>query len=73
MTEPRPRFGVCTIRVEVQPEHLLVTLTATRFLGPGGRRAVPGRPEHFASADGALLAAAEFLDSFAPAEEHDQP
>jgi hypothetical protein len=64
MIDPPARFGVCTLRVEVQPEHLLITLTTSRFLAPGARRGLPVRSRSFASVREALEATEQFLDSF---------
>lgn len=61
---PSARFGVCTLRVEVQPEHLLVTVTIHRFLAPGARHALPTQSRSYASVSEALGAAEEFLESF---------
>jgi hypothetical protein len=64
MIDAPARFGVCTLRVEVQPEHLLITVTTIRFLAPGARRALPVRSRSYTSVREALEATEEFLDSF---------
>lgn len=64
MTDSPARFGVCTLRVEVQPEHLLITVTALRFTGPGARQALPPQSRSFASVHEALVATEEFLQGF---------
>ena len=56
--------GVCIVRVEVQPAHLLITVMTNgnldRNLHP-----VASRPErHFTDPDDALQAVADFLRSF---------
>lgn len=58
------RFGVCTLRVEVQPEHLLITVTIHRFSAPGARHALPSHSQSYASVRQALDATEEFLHSF---------
>ena len=64
MTSEPARSGVCTLRVEVQPEHLLITVTIHRFLAPGARQALPSQSDSYASVREALGAAEEFLQSF---------
>jgi hypothetical protein len=64
MTVPAARFGVCTMRVEVQPEHLLITISANLYLAPGARRAITRPPKSYASIQEALDATQEFLESF---------
>ena len=64
MTVAAARFGVCTLRVEVQPEHLLITVAHHRFLAPGARRALTSQPQSFASVREALHAVELFLESF---------
>ena len=64
MTTPPARFGVCTLRVEVQPEHLLITVTTHRFLAPGARHAMPTQSQSYASAHAALEITEQFLASF---------
>jgi hypothetical protein len=55
--------------VEVQPEHLLITVTTHRYAAPGARHAFISPTRHFATAEEALEAAGEFLDSFGVWEE----
>lgn len=64
MTNPPARFGVCTLRVEVQPEHLLITVTTHRFLAPGARHALPAHSRSYASVREALEITEQFLESF---------
>jgi hypothetical protein len=64
MIDAPARFGVCTLRVEVQPEHLLITVTTSRYLAPGARGALPVRSRSYASVQEALEATERFLDSF---------
>ena len=58
-------FGICTLRVEVQPEHLLITITTSRALHPSAQRTVISRPRTVASVREALAVTEEFLQSFA--------
>lgn len=66
MLAPRKtESGVCIVRVEVQKEHLLITVTINRDLArslytTGGER-------HFTDPGDALQAVAEFLRSFSRA------
>ncbi|RZT17540.1 hypothetical protein EV649_5087 [Kribbella sp. VKM Ac-2569] len=64
MNDPPARFGVCTLRVEVQPEHLLITITTSRYLSPGARRGVTAAPHTYASVRDALEVTQQFLESF---------
>lgn len=57
-------FGVCTLRVEVQPEHLLITITTCHSPDAGAQRVFTSRPRRVASAEEALASAGEFLASF---------
>lgn len=58
------RSGVCTLRVEVQPEHLLITIHTNLYLAPGARRATTPVIRKCASVREALEATEEFLGSF---------
>lgn len=69
MTEQLARFGVCTVRVEVQPEHLLITIHTNLYLGPGARRATTPVTRTCTSVREALEATEEFLESFGTWEE----
>ena len=67
MSPPKPQSGVCIIRVEVQPEHCLITITMNRNIGRNIYPAKPGPERHFADPDEALQAVADFLQSFVQA------
>ncbi|SDP78231.1 hypothetical protein SAMN04487914_13911 [Arthrobacter sp. ok909] len=56
-------FGVCTLRVEVQPEHLLITITTSRALDASAQRMLVSRPIAVASTRAALELTEDFLHS----------
>ncbi len=58
-------FGVCTLRAEVQPEHLLITITTSRALESSAQRTFISRPRTVASVRDALAITEQFLQSFA--------
>lgn len=58
-------FGVCTLRAEVQPEHLLITITTSRALESSAQRTFVSRPKTVASVRDALAITEQFLQSFA--------
>lgn len=60
-----PVFGVCTLRAEAQPEHLLITITTCRALEASAQRTYISRPRTVASMREALSIAEQFLSSFA--------
>lgn len=62
-------FGVCTLRAEVQPEHLLITITTSRALESSAQRTFVSRPRTVASVRDALSITEQFLLSFAVWEE----
>jgi hypothetical protein len=62
-------FGVCTLRAEVQPEHLLITITTSRSLESSAQRRFTSRPKTVASIREALAITEQFLLSFAVWEE----
>jgi hypothetical protein len=64
MSVPRSESGVCIVRVEVQPVHLLITVTAKRDLDRNLYTAQPGAERHFTDPDAAIRAVEEFLRSF---------
>lgn len=63
-------FGVCTLRAEVQPEHLLITITTSRALDASAQRTFISRPRTVASVRDALAITEQFLQSFAIWEEN---
>ncbi|SEI82294.1 hypothetical protein [Demequina mangrovi] len=68
--DPRePMFGVCTLRVEVQPEHLLITITTSRSTDASAQRFFVSRPRSVASTREALELTEDFLQSFGLWEE----
>jgi hypothetical protein len=64
MSSRRAESGVCIVRVEVQPEHLLITVTVKRNIGRSLYPADSDPERHFADPDAALAAVAEFLRRF---------
>ena len=52
------------MRIEVQPEHLLITVTTNKNIDRHMYSARSDLPQHFASPEEALEAAAEFLRQF---------
>jgi hypothetical protein len=62
-------FGICTLRAEVQPEHLLITITTSRALEASAQRTFVSRPRTVASVRDALTITEQFLLSFAVWEE----
>jgi hypothetical protein len=67
MSPQQSESGICIVRVEVQPGHLLITVTANRNLerGPHPVTSAPGL--RFTDPDDALRVVADFLRSFADA------
>lgn len=57
-------FGVCTLRVEVQPEHLLIWITTSRALDASAQRFFVSGPRRVASTRAALDLTEDFLHSF---------
>lgn len=66
-------FGVCTLRAEVQPEHLLITITCSRALEASAVRTFISRPTTVASVRDALVITEQFLQSFAIWQEPTPP
>ncbi len=65
MSAPRKaESGVCIVRVEVQPEHLLITVTINRDLARSLYTTGSGGERNFTDPDDAVRAVAEFLRSF---------
>jgi hypothetical protein len=56
--------GICIVRVEVQADHLLITVTSKRNIGRSLYAAAAEPEQHFADPDAALAAVAEFLRPF---------
>jgi len=67
MSSHQPESGICIVRVEVQPGHLLVTVTTSHNLDRTLHRATAGRGRRFTDPGDALRAAEDFLRSFADA------
>jgi len=63
MRTQRGKAGVCVVRVERQPGHLLITLTANRDLDRNLRSTRPDPPRRFTDAEDAASAVADFLRS----------
>jgi hypothetical protein len=61
-----PRAGVCIVRIEPQPEHLLITVSTSRNIADTVYPARSERVRQFADPDEALPYVAEFLRSFSP-------
>ena len=64
MQTSQPGAGLCIVRVEVQPDHLLITVKADRNIGRSMYRANTEQPLHFVDPDDALAVVADFLHSF---------
>ena len=69
MSSRRAESGVCIVRVEVQPSHLLITVTSDRSLGRNLHPASPDPARHFTDPDDALQAVADFFRSFPQARQ----
>jgi hypothetical protein len=65
MPSQQSESGVCIVRVEVQPGHLLITVTTNRNLDRGPYPAVSAPGRRFTNPDDALRVVAGFLRSFA--------
>ena len=66
MSARKAESGVCIVRVEVQPGHLLITVTTNRDLGRNLYTALPDAERHFTDPDDAIQVVADFLRSFSP-------
>lgn len=64
MSAREAESGICIVRVEVQPGHLLITVTAERNIGRHLHAARSSSEQHFAEPDAALQAVADFLRPF---------
>jgi hypothetical protein len=69
MSSRQAESGVCIVRVQVEPGHLLITVTSDRNLGRTLYPASPGAARHFADPDDAVRAVANFLASFPHAKQ----
>jgi hypothetical protein len=69
MSSRQAESGVCIVRVEVQPGHLLITVTSDRGLGRNLYLTSSDPARHFADLDDALRAVADFLRSFSQAKQ----
>ena len=58
--------GVCIIRIEAQPDHLLITVSTNRNIADTVHSARSKRVMQFADPDEALPFVAAFLQSFSP-------
>ncbi len=65
MSAREAETGICIVRVEVQPGHLLITVTAKRNIGRKLHAAGSDPERHFADPEAALQAVADFLRPFA--------
>lgn len=59
-----PKIGVCIVRVETQPETLIIAVSARRDIGRGVHTAFEVRPRYFTEPGDALAAVMQFLNSF---------
>lgn len=64
MSARKSESGVCIVRVEVQPVHLLITVTVKRDLDRNLYTAQSGAERHFTETGDAIRAVEEFLRSF---------
>jgi hypothetical protein len=58
--------GICIVRVEVQSDHLLITITTERNISRHLHAARSSPEQHFSDPNAALAAVADFLGSFTP-------
>ena len=58
--------GICIVRVEVQPDHLLITITTERNIDRHLHAARSSPEQHFSDPVAALQAVADFLSPFTP-------
>lgn len=63
-TAERHQVGVCILRVEVRPDHLLITITTNRNLDRNLYSARTDPAVQVVDADRAIQIAADFLRSF---------
>lgn len=62
----RAEAGVCIVRVEAQPDHLLITVTTHRNIAHTVHSARAERIDRFADREAALATVETFLGSFRP-------
>lgn len=67
MPSHEAQTGLCIVRVEVQADHLLITVTTKHNLGRNMYATRTDPERHFADPDAALAAVADFLRPFAQA------
>lgn len=67
MPSHQSESGICIVRVEVQPGHLLITVTTNRDLDRNLRPATSDSGRRFTDPGDALQAVGDFLRSFADA------
>lgn len=67
MSSHQSESGVCIVRVEVQPGHLLITVTTSRNLDRSLRPATSDPGRRFTDPGDALRAVEDFLRFFADA------
>jgi hypothetical protein len=65
MLSHQSESGICIVRVEVQPDHLLITVTTNRNLDRSLRPVTSDPGRRFTDPGDALRAVADFLRSFA--------
>jgi hypothetical protein len=64
MNETDPKVGVCILRVESQPNHVLITVTTNRHLDRSLYSTHPERVQQFSDPEAALQEVANFLHFF---------
>jgi hypothetical protein len=60
----RLRVGVCIVRVEAQPDHLVITITTNRNLDRNLYSARPDPARRFSEPEDAIHAVVQFLRTF---------
>lgn len=66
MSAREAESGICIVRVEVQSDHLLITITTELNIGRHLHAARSSPEQHFSDPDAALQAVAGFLGPFTP-------
>ena len=59
-----PQAGMCLVRVELQGDHLLISVTTSTSISHSSYSAGLTPPERFANPEPALAEVARFLDAF---------